>query len=118
VIAITRPAAEQPYGIEVYTVDGLFLKQMAVPKAFSLIPQHAHAHDHLSMLAKGSVQVFRDGACDGEYVAPVGIEIKAGIKHAFLTLEDDTIIYCCHNLHGEQMVKIMAEHGLAEIDYL
>jgi hypothetical protein len=95
------PAEDQPYGVEITTVDGVFIKQMHIPKAGSYIPQHSHQHDHASMVARGMVRVWIDGALDdrvrgGEYVAPTAIFIAAGRKHLFLALENDTVIYCIH----------------------
>ena len=108
-----RKAPEQPYGVEIYTVDGMFIKQMVIPKTGTLVPTHAHAWDHVSMLAIGAVKIWRDGV-GGEIVhAPTGIFIKAGVKHAFLALEDNTIIFCVHNLHSEAAVKVLEEHDLA-----
>jgi quercetin dioxygenase-like cupin family protein len=104
----------EPYGIEVHEADGLFLKQMFIPKRDTTIPQHAHAYDHLSMLVKGSVGVWKNGVFDQCYKAPKGILIKAGIKHLFLSLTDDTEIWCVHSLGTEKVVKILAEHDLSE----
>ncbi len=102
----------KPYGIEVHECDGIFLKQMFIPQRDTWIPQHSHAYDHLSMLVKGSVFVWKDGVLDKQYRAPAGILIKAGVKHLFRSLEDETEIWCVHNLHGEAMVKILEEHQL------
>lgn len=107
-----KPADEQPYGVEIHTADGVFIKQMVIPKSGTIIPQHSHRWDHTSMLAKGSVFVWKDGVLDKQYTAPAGIFIKAGVKHTFQSLDDDTIIYCIHNLHGEDAVKVLEEHDL------
>lgn len=93
-----------------FRADGLFVKQMHILKAGTRVPQHAHVYDHLTMLATGSVRVWKDGALDGDYIAPTGIMIAAGIKHTFEALEDDTVAYCIHAATGE--VPIMAEHQL------
>lgn len=102
----------QPFGIEIFTADGVFIKEMRIPKARTLVPQHSHAYDHTSMLARGSIRMWRDGAYCGEKVAPCGIFIAAGVKHSFLSLEDDTIIYCVHNLHGSEAVEVVEEHEI------
>lgn len=107
---------EQPYGIEVHECDGLFLKQMFIPKRMTFIPQHSHAWDHLSMLVRGAVRVWKDEAFDAEYFAPKGILIKAGVKHLFLSLVDDTEIWCVHATRGEEFVKILEEHQIVGAD--
>lgn len=109
-----EPLVEQPPVVEFHTADGLFIKQMYVAKAGTLIPQHSHAWDHTSMLARGSVRVWVGGVIKGEHVAPTGIFIEAGVKHLFQTLEDETIVYCIHNLHGEDAVRVLAEHQLVD----
>lgn len=110
-IALASPI-EQPHGIEIRMADGIFIKQMIVAKAGTYVPQHAHTWDHVSMLAAGAVRVWKDGALDGDYTAPTAIEIKAGVKHMFAALADNTIIYCIHNISRTGEVDIMEEHQL------
>lgn len=105
---------EQPPIVEIHTADGLFIKQMYIAQAFTLIPQHSHAWDHTSMLATGSVRLWADGVLQGDFTAPTGILIKSGVKHLFQSLEDGTTVYCIHNLHGEDAVKVLAEHQLVD----
>lgn len=105
---------DQPPIVEFHTADGLFIKQMFIAKAGTLIPQHSHAWDHTSMLATGSVRLWADGVRVGDFQAPTGILIKAGVKHLFQSLEDGTTVYCIHNLHGEEAVKVLAEHQLVD----
>jgi quercetin dioxygenase-like cupin family protein len=107
-------AARQPYGVEINTADGVFIKQMVIPDHGTIVPQHSHQWDHTSMVASGSVAVWKGREFLGIFEAPTGIFIKAGIKHTFQSLEDNTIIYCIHNLHGEQAVRVLEEHDLLE----
>lgn len=109
-----KPAPEQPYGIEVYEADGLFLKQMIIPRARTFVPQHSHAYEHLTMLVRGAVNVWKDGVFDRRYEAPAGILIAAGVKHLFRSLLDNTELWCIHNLHNEAVVKVLEEHQLVE----
>lgn len=108
-----RAADEQPPDdVEFFTADGVFIKQMLIAKAGTIIPQHAHKHYHMSMLATGSVRAWADGNLLGDSVAPAGIPIKAGVKHIFMSLEDNTIIYCIHRLHDTPGVEIAEEHHI------
>jgi quercetin dioxygenase-like cupin family protein len=106
------PLAEQPEQVEIHSTDDIYIRQIAVKKALTVIPQHSHAYDHLTMVARGSVKVSMEGGITKDYVAPTGIMIKAGVKHLFVTLEDDTLLYCVHNLRGEAIVKVLEEHNL------
>lgn len=91
---------------EIVTVDGVFIKQMAMALKGTFVAQHSHTYDHVSMLATGSVRIFADAEVLGEFKAPCGILIKAGVKHTIESLEPNTIIYCVHNLHGRDDVDI------------
>lgn len=105
---------QPPDDVEFFTADDVFIKQMFIAKAGTIIPQHSHKYDHISMLATGSVRVWADGKLVGDHVAPAGIDIKAGVKHAFLALEDKTVIYCVHRLHKAERVEILEEHQIVE----
>ena len=94
-----------------FTADGVFIKQMAIAKAFTIIPQHSHVYDHMSMLAAGSVKVWKDGEFHGEFKAPAGIFIENNVKHTFQSQEDNTVIYCVHRLHSDT-IEIAEEHQL------
>jgi len=80
-------------GIVHHFSDGLYSKQMTIPKGF-MAGMHAHEYSHLSILAKGVVIVRTD---DGQksYSAPACIEIKSGIHHSVEALED-SVWFCIH----------------------
>lgn len=99
-------------GVEVYTSDGIYLKQWVFPQSGVMVPQHAHVWDHLTMVARGAVHVWADDKYLGRFAAPTGIEIKAGVKHTFQVIEANTVLWCCHNLHSADKVSILAEHEL------
>lgn len=95
--------------VEFSIVDNIFIKQMHLKDAGMFVPQHSHKYDHTSMLAVGSVRVWCDGALVGEFNAPKPIEIKAGTKHTFMSLEPNTIVYCIHNTRDHDL-EIDSEH--------
>jgi quercetin dioxygenase-like cupin family protein len=105
-------AAEQPYGVEIHTSDGVFIKQMTIPKAGTIVPQHVHSYSHASMLAVGSVRVWKNGVLAAVEKAPKAIEIEAGVAHTFQSLEDNTILYCIHNISRTGEVEIEREHQI------
>ena len=80
-------------GIIHHFSGGVYAKQMHIPKDH-LIVSHKHEHDHMSILAVGSVLVQTDDS-DQEYTAPACIEIKKNVHHAIIALED-TVWYCIH----------------------
>jgi hypothetical protein len=104
---------EQPPEWEHITIDGVFIKQMLLKDAGTMVPQHAHRYDHTSMLATGSVRMWKDGQFVADFVAPAPIFIKADAKHTFQSLEANTLIYCIHNVSRTARVEIVAEHQLS-----
>ena len=73
--------------------DGLYAKQMIIPKGF-MAGKHIHDYSHFSILAKGKVIVKTDDSAI-EYNAPACIEIKAGVYHTVEALEDCSW-FCIH----------------------
>jgi quercetin dioxygenase-like cupin family protein len=76
-----------------YFSDGLYAKQMTMPKGF-MAGKHVHNYSHLSVLAKGKVIVRTDNEAQ-EYTAPACITIKAGEYHTVEALED-CAWFCIH----------------------
>jgi quercetin dioxygenase-like cupin family protein len=104
--------AEQPTVSE-FAVDGLFIAQISIAKATTIVPQHSHRYDHLTFLARGSVRVFCDGSSAREVAAPGAIKIPAGAKHLFETLTDDVLLLCIHNTNRSGAVEVIEEHQIA-----
>lgn len=102
----------QPTQIDFAEADGIFIKQIVFGEKDSLVPQHSHTYDHVSMLAVGSVRAWKDGVLLGEFKAPRSIHIDAGTKHLFQTLEPNTIIYCIHNVSRTGIPEVMEEHQI------
>ena len=109
---IIRP--EDLEGVEIHEEDGIFLKQYVIPKAGSLIPQHAHVFSHLTMLVRGSVKVAHGNQID-HYDAPAGIHMPAGVKHTFLTLTNNVELWCVHNTMRRGYVEVLEEHNLVSV---
>ncbi len=99
-------------GYEVTTADGIWIKQYVFPVAGSIVPQHAHVWDHSTALVSGAMFVWRDGVLDRRYEAPSVIFIKAGVKHTFQTVENDTVILCLHNAMRPDVAAVLDEHEL------
>lgn len=110
--------AARPVETMIFEAEGLYVKQIAAPKAGTIMGQHAHQLSHLTMVARGAVRVRRGHLAEtksdegDDHHAPDGIFIPAGELHSFETLADDTVLYCIHALGTPEALKIMAEHGL------
>lgn len=109
-------APEQPGIWEVATNDGVFVKQMHIAKAGTFIPQHSHEYTHSSLLAVGSVRLWREELYVADYVAPTILSIEAGIKHMFQALEDNTVVYCIHNISRTSQYEFLEEHDVLGVN--
>ncbi len=100
---------EQPDSWQMVLTDDIFVKQMVLAKAGYTVSQHVHEYDHHTMLAAGAVAAWVGNAEHPiEFSAPYPIFVAAGTPHKFMALEDNTILYCIHNLHGKGAVSILA----------
>ena len=72
---------------------GVYAKEAVIP-ANKWLVQHTHKHDHLSVLAQGSVELVVDGKKSVVH-APACMTIKAGKHHGVRSLTD-VVWYCIH----------------------
>jgi quercetin dioxygenase-like cupin family protein len=88
-------------------VSNLWLRQMHFKDAGDRNEGHAHNFDHMTLLAKGSVEVDVEGA-KTTFSAPHMIYIAKGKRHHLTALEDGTLAYCVHALRtGEREEDIL-----------
>lgn len=80
-------------GVVHHFSDGLYAKEMVIPAGHFAV-SHAHAYDHLSILAKGHATVEVDGVTT-EYTAPACINIAAGKHHEVVAITD-IVWFCVH----------------------
>ena len=73
--------------------SGVYAKETRIPAGYVLV-QHAHKHDHLSILASGSVEMVVDGV-KSIVEAPACLTIAAGKHHGVKSLTD-VVWYCIH----------------------
>lgn len=84
---------------------GVYAKETRIPAGLCLT-QHVHAHDHLSILADGVVDVRVDGKVQRHY-APACLTIAAGKTHEVTALVD-TVWYCVHSTDETDPDKVDA----------
>jgi len=107
-----KRAPNQPVSIEIKLTDDLFVKTAVVADAGTVIPTHQHRWAHITLLAYGSMRVWADDQDLGEFTGPVGILIRAGAKHTFLTTSPGVVFACIHAIHGTDGVEIDELHEL------
>jgi quercetin dioxygenase-like cupin family protein len=89
-----------PEYVEFAEVDGLWVRAYTLEKRHQIAAQHVHEHDHITLLASGSVAFWRNGEQVSEHKAPALLTVTAGAKHAFVALSDNVVLCCLHNLRG------------------
>lgn len=91
--------------------DGVYAKQMALPKGHFAV-SHKHKYSHLSVMASG-VAVVETNGTETTYTAPACIEIKAGVEHKITALED-VMWFCIHatdETDADKVDNILIEEG-------
>ena len=73
--------------------SGVYAKETRIPAGFVLV-QHVHKHDHLSILASGSVEMAVEGVKSIIH-APACLTIAAGKHHGIKSITD-VVWYCVH----------------------
>ena len=106
-------AEHQPVTLE-FEADGVWINQVTIAKAGTALPQHAHAHDHMTCVTRGAVMVHREDMQPMEYVAPAVVKIPALVKHLFVTLTDEVIVLCVHRIDRTGAVEIAEEHRIVD----
>jgi hypothetical protein len=86
--------------VEFAEADDIWVRAYSIPKAKTVLSQHVHTHDHITLVSRGTVEAWQDGEWFGEFSAPAMIKISTGKKHAFRALTDDVALCCLHNLRG------------------
>lgn len=110
--AVARAAIEQPIVTDLSITEGLFIKSYRVPTVGTLLPQHSHAYEHVTVVAAGGVTVWQDGQLLGDRYAPASLVIPAGTKHTFCTLTDHVVVLCIHRVGPDGEPEILEEHQL------
>lgn len=103
---------EQPLESGLAITDDVFVKWYKVPRSGTILPQHSHVFSHVSVIAHGGVRCWQDGELKGDFMAPTTVKIEARSKHTFLTLADDTVFLCVHNISRTGEIEIEEEHHL------
>lgn len=88
-------------------VANLFSRMMHFQKKGDKENGHSHVFNHLTLLAKGSLEVTVDGQTT-IFTAPHMIYIRKDKLHELIALEDDTLAFCIHALRdGEGVDDIL-----------
>lgn len=79
----------------------IWVRKQFYAKATDIRDGHKHKHDHVSLIATGSVNVFVEGEEPKTFKAPTFITIAAEKEHQIVALEDNTTVFCVFALRNE-----------------
>lgn len=82
----------------IHDICGLYFRSILVETAGERVEQHAHDHDHATLCGSGSAQYWENDIHVGDVKAGGAVLVRAGQKHAFVTLEDNTRLTCVHDI--------------------
>lgn len=88
-------------------VDNVFVKLHHFVRVGDTHNGHAHAFDHVTLLANGAVKMVHDNG-ESEYKAPSIIVTPKGITHQFTALEPNTTFFCIHAIRDGDGVDDVA----------
>jgi dTDP-4-dehydrorhamnose 3,5-epimerase-like enzyme len=88
-------------------VDNVFVKLHHFLHTGDTHKGHAHAFDHITLLATGSVNMVHDKG-EAVYKAPHLIVTPKGIKHQFTALEPNTVFCCIHAIREKDDLNAIA----------
>jgi hypothetical protein len=80
--------------IELGYFGNIWVRQNILEKEGESHPGHKHYFDHVTLLARGKVQVEVEGHDPKEFEAPTFIVIKKEHEHKITALTDDALYYC------------------------
>ena len=92
-------------------VDNVFVKMHHFLDAGDTHEGHAHAFDHITLLAAGKVMMKNDNG-EKEFTAPHLIVTPKGIKHQFTALEANTVFCCIHAIRDGDGVDDVASPNI------
>jgi quercetin dioxygenase-like cupin family protein len=92
--------------VSIGCVANLYSRMMRFQKAGDIEIGHTHQFDHLTLLAKGRLEVMVDGVAT-EFTAPHMIYIRKDRVHELKALSDETVAYCIHALRDKETEEIL-----------
>lgn len=97
----TPPGERVDYDSGLVECGDYIMKWATLKEKGNACDQHAHPHDHATIVTVGSFGAYVDGEHLGEFAAGQAIDVKAGKKHLFVAREPGSTFWCIHYLPQE-----------------
>lgn len=95
---------EQPVE-KIDEASGLYFRSVLLEDANTIIPTHAHDHDHATVVGSGRARGWKGTYWIGDKGPGEAFEIKAREEHTFMSLEPMTRLICTHDIASAESVK-------------
>jgi quercetin dioxygenase-like cupin family protein len=93
--------------VQLGCVSNMYVRLMEFKQVGCKEPGHDHPFDHMTLLAKGALEVEVDGV-KTKFIAPKMIFIEKDKTHSLTALEPDTLAFCIHPIrNGERIEDII-----------
>jgi len=68
--------------VEFAEADDIWVRAYSIPKAKTVLSQHVHTHDHITLVSRGTVEAWQDGEWFGEFSSSFGSGDSSGFGHS------------------------------------
>jgi quercetin dioxygenase-like cupin family protein len=110
--SIYQPSNSPEYpDVQLACVSNMYVRMMEFKKTGCCEPGHAHPFDHLTLLAKGSLQIEIDGMLT-TFFAPKMIFIAKDKVHKVTALEDNTLAFCIHPIRNSERIEDIVDPSM------
>jgi quercetin dioxygenase-like cupin family protein len=96
--------------------DNVFVRMFVLPKTGDVHDGHAHTFNHITLLAKGIVEMRTQHTIEPPvkrtYAAPMLLVTPAGLVHEFEALTDDCVLCCIHAIRNGDDLDDIAPHEI------
>jgi quercetin dioxygenase-like cupin family protein len=89
--------------MQVSIVKNVAIVQWLFRKRGDKAASHIHPHDHMTLVARGSVSVSTEQSGTLVFDEDEIIVVTKEIQHEFTALEDNTVIYCIQALRKSEL---------------
>ena len=98
--------------------DNVFVRMFTLPKKGDVHDGHAHTFNHITLLARGTVEMRTQQAVETPvkrtFTAPCLMVTPKGLVHEFEALSDDCVLCCVHAVRSGDDLDDIAPHEITK----
>lgn len=89
----------------VETKAGIYFRSVFLPFKGTTIPQHVHTEDHATLVGRGKARLYVNDRFQEDIEEGHAVTLKAGQKHSFEALEDNTRLICVWDVEAAERMQ-------------